>query len=160
MDGGGGRRHDQGVTRQANSQGPGTAREDERRVHGQRLAVDRDMDRARGPDLEPRRLPLQPAREPADLPHALQGDELPRLRGPVDPGRDDAKSAVVQVLTGAAAADPVKLVPVVGDEDEVRGGIAGAVGPAEPQVQRRGVRAEQFWQHAGRGLQLGVPVLR
>lgn len=160
MDGGGGRRHGQGVARQANPQGPGTGREDERRVHGQRLTVDRDVDGARGPDLEPRCLPLQPAREPADLPHALQGDELPRLHGPVDPGRDDAERAVVQVLAGAAAADLVKLVPVVGDEDEVRGGVGGAVGPAEPQVQRRGVGAEQFWQHAGRGLQLGVPVRR
>jgi hypothetical protein len=64
------------------------------------------------------------------------------------------------VLASAPAADLVKLVVIVRDEDEVRGGLSRAVGSGEPQVQRRGVWPEQFGQHVGRGPQLRVPVLR
>jgi hypothetical protein len=138
--------------RQAHDQRPRPAGEHQRRVHGQRLTVDSDLHRAGGRYLEPPRLPLQPAGEPPDLPKALEGDELAGLRGPVDPCGDHAQDAVVQVLASAAAADLVKLVPVVGDEDEVRGGVAGTVGPGEPQVERRGVGPEQSGEHASRGL--------
>jgi hypothetical protein len=118
-----------------------SAGEDERRVHRQRLAVDRDLDRPAGPDLEARRLPFQPAGEPPHLPEALQGDELARLRGAVDPCRHHAEQAVVQPLACAAARHLVELVPVVRHEDEVRGAVPRPVRPGEAQVKRCGVRA-------------------
>jgi hypothetical protein len=137
--------------------GPGL--EDQRGIHQQRLAVDPDLHRGARADLETRRAPLVPAREAADLARGLERYELPGGGGVADPGRDDPQYAAVKPLPRPPAADVIKLVGIVRDQDHLGRRDIGAIGPGEPQVEGSRVPAQQIGQHRADRPELGVAVL-
>ena len=105
--------------RQPHGEGAGPDGEAQRRLQGQGLAVDADLDGPPESHLELRGGPLVPAGEPPHLPGGLQGGELLRVGGATHQHRDDAEHAAVEAGPGAAAPQVGQLVGVVGDQEQL-----------------------------------------
>ena len=74
-----------------------------------------------GVDAKPRRRPLVPSREPADLAGGVEGDQLLGRQSALDLCGDDAEQPPVDPLAGTSAGEVRELIGVVGHQHHVSG---------------------------------------
>ena len=146
------------VRREAHPQRTVPRREAKGRLERQRLAVDAGRDGAVGVDHEGGRRPRAPAGEAVGCSRALEGEELGRLRGVVDPHRHDSELAGVHAWPRAHAEEPVEAIGPVGDHEEIGADVLLTARHGEAQVERGGCGAEQVGQHPQRRAELVVAV--
>ena len=104
-------------------------------------------------------VPADPTTEPVEAAQPLGGEERGDVPGAPEVGRRHAELARVEPSPAAEAAERRQPVGVVGDLDDARTVVLGAVGSHEAQVERLGTRTDEVGEHRQGGLALGLSVL-